>query len=290
MTSAATTADTMMRTGKPYFGRLFTGLVKPKKPIPGTGFSGVVEAVGDDVERYKEGDRVFGMTGFGFSANAEFLVVSENGVVLPMPENLDYSEAANFCDGHTTSFNFLKVIADIQPGQKVLVNGASGSLGTSAIQIAKYYGAEVTAVCSAPNAGLVKSLGADKVIDYRSEDFTKSNEKYDYVYDTIGKSSFGQCKNILKAEGTYLSPVLLFPLLVDMIKTSFGKGKKAKFDATGANGDEKIRSMLSQVLEIFLAGKLKTIIDRQYPLEQLSEAHRYIDTGRKKGNIVIYNA
>jgi NADPH:quinone reductase-like Zn-dependent oxidoreductase len=290
MTSAATTACTMMRKGKPYFGRLFTGLTKPKKPIPGTGFAGVIEAVGSEVTKYKKGDRVFGETAFGFSANAEYLVVAEDGVILPMPEGMAFAEAANFCDGHLTSYNFLKEIANIQPGQKVLINGASGSLGTSAIQIAKHLGAEVTAVCSAPNAGLVKSLGADKVIDYRSEDFTKSKEKYDFVYDTVGKSSFGQCKSILKSEGVYLSPVLLLPLLVDMFKTSFGKGKKAKFDATGAKDHNKLRTMLSEVLDIHMAGKLKTLIDRQYPLEQLSEAHRYIETGRKKGNIVIHHA
>lgn len=288
-TSAATTADAMMRTGKPYFGRLFIGFTKPKNGIPGTGFSGIVEAIGTKVTKYKIGDRVFGETAFGFKSNADYLTISEEGVVLPMPENMDFSEAANFCDGHLTSFNFLKELVQVKPGQNVLINGASGALGTSAVQLAKYFGATVTAVCSGQNAGLVKSLGADKVIDYKTTDFTKSSEQYDYIYDTVGKSSFKGCKGVLKSNGVYLSPVLQFPLLIDMIRTSFGKGKKAKFEATGANPESKLRILLSEVLEIYKTGKLKTIIDRQFPLEKLAEAHQYIDTGRKKGNVVIYH-
>ena len=288
-TSAATTADAMMRSGKPYLTRLFIGLKKPKKEIPGTGFAGVVESVGPGVSKYKVGDRVFGETAFGFRANAEYLSISEKGVVLPMPENMDFSEAANFCDGHLTSFNFLKRIAKIKKGEKVLINGASGSLGSSAVQIATFYGAEVTAVCSGRNVALVKSLGADYVIDYQQRDFTKNKEQYDLVYDTIGKSSYDKCKPILKENGVYLSPVLKFPLLLDMICTSlFGK-KKAKFEATGANKEELLRTMLSDVLKVYNAGKLKTIIDRQFPLEKLAEAHHYIDSGHKKGNVVIYN-
>lgn len=287
MTSAATTADRMMLTGKPYIARLFIGLTKPKKPIPGTGFAGVVEAVGKDVSKFKVGDKVFGETAFGFSANAEYLTVPEDGVVLPLPETLSFSEAANFCDGHLTSFNFLEEIAKVQPGQKVLIIGASGALGTSAVQIAKYLGASVDAVCSGKNAGMVKALGAEKVIDYTKEDYATSREQYDFVYDTVGKSSFKRCKAILKENGAYLSPVLQFPLLLQMIKTSIFGGKKAKFEATGSNPEDKLRGLLEKVLRIYNEGKLKTIIDRQYPLEKLAEAHRYIDTGRKKGNIVI---
>lgn len=287
MTSAATTADTMMLSGKPYISRLFLGFKKPKNRIPGTGFAGVIEAVGSKVKKYQVGDKVFGETGFGFSANADYLVISENGVVLPLPENLDFAQAANFCDGHLTSFNFLKEIANVQPGQKVLIIGASGALGTSAVQMSKYLGAKVSAVCSAKNEGLVKSLGADVVIDYKEEDYTKSDEQYDFVYDTVRKRSFKQCKSILKENGVYLSPVLKLSLLFQMIKTSIIGGKKAKFEATGANSEEKLRNLLEQIVKIFNAGKLTTVIDRQYPLEKLGEAHRYIATGRKKGNVVI---
>ncbi len=290
MTASATTADAMMRTGKPYIARLFVGLTKPKKSIPGTGFAGIVEQVGKDATNFEIGDRVFGETAFGFSSNAEYLTISEHGVILPMPENLDFSEAANFCDGHLTSFNFLKEIAKLKPDQKVLINGASGALGTSAIQIAKYMGAQVTAVCSGRNTGLARSLGADEVIDYQQKDFTKGDRKYDYVYDTIGKSSFSACKDILSEKGVYLSPVIKFPLLLQMIKTSLFGQKKAKFEATGANKEEKLRYLLSEVLDIYKEGGLKTVIDRQFPLEKVAEAHRYIDSGHKKGNVVIVTA
>lgn len=290
VTASATTADAMMRTGKPYFARLFLGIKKPKKAIPGTGFAGIVEHIGRNVTNFQVGNRVFGETAFGFSSNAEYLTVPESGVILPMPENLDFTEAANFCDGHLTSYNFLKEIAQVKPKEKVLINGASGSLGTSAVQIARHMGAHVTAVCSGRNTGLVKSLGADEVIDYQQKDFTTSGKQYDYVYDTIGVSSFGACKAILSEGGTYLSPVLKFTLLVQMLGTSlFGK-KRAKFEATGANNEDKLRGLLSEVLDIHMAGGLKTVIDRQYPLEKLAEAHRYIDSGRKKGNLVIVMA
>ncbi len=290
MTASATTADAMMRTGKPYIARLFVGLTKPKKAIPGTGFAGVVEQVGKAVKSFEVGDRVFGETTFGFSSNAQYLTISEAGVILPMPENLDFSEAANFCDGHLTSFNFLKEIANVKPGQKVLINGGSGALGTSAIQIAKFMGAHVTAVCSGRNVGLVRSLGADEVIDYEQKDFTKGTEKYDFVYDTIGKSSFSACKAILSEKGMYLSPVLKFSLLLQMIKTSFFGQKKARFEATGANKEEELRHMLSEVLDIYKEGKLKTVIDRQFPLAKVAEAHRYIEGGHKRGNVVIVTA
>lgn len=288
--SAATTADTMMRTGKPYIARLFVGLTKPKKAIPGTGFAGIIERLGKGVSDFNVGDRVFGETAFGFSANAEYLTIAEEGVILPMPEGMDFIEAANFCDGHLTSFNFLKEIAKVKQGEKVLINGASGALGTSAIQIAKQMGTYVTAVCSGRNEGLVKSLGADVVIDYQQKDFTKANEQYNYIYDTIGKSSFQACKSILTENGVYLSPVLNFSLLFQMLMTSIFSKKKARFEATGANKEEKLRNMLQGVLNIYKAGDLKTVIDRQFPLEKLAEAHQYIDSGRKKGNVVIVTA
>ncbi len=285
--STSTAADGMIRTGKPYFGRLITGLTKPKHAIPGTGFAGIVETVGADVSKFQPGDRVFGETTVGFSANAEFLSISENGVILTMPENLSFSEAATFGDGHVTSMNFLKNIAKIKAGQKVLINGASGSLGTAAVQIAKHFGAEVTGVCSPRNVGLVKSLRADHVIDYTKKDFTTVDEKYDVIYDTVGKSSFSKSKNILTETGQYISPVLQFPLLLQMMRTSmFGK-KRAKFSATGLLKENELRALFAELLEIFKEGKLKTVIDRQYPLEKVAEAHTYVASGHKKGNVVI---
>ncbi|SHI45445.1 NADPH:quinone reductase [Tangfeifania diversioriginum] len=285
--NSATTADGMMRTGKPYFGRLMTGLTKPKHAIPGTGFAGIVETVGENVTSFKTGDRVFGETTLGFSTNAEFVAVPENGVILPMPENMSYAEGATYGDGHVTSLNFLKEIAQIKPGQKVLINGASGSLGTAAVQIAKYMGAEVTGVTSTRNVGLVKSLGADHVIDYTKKDFTKVNETYDVVFDTVGKSSFSESKNILTESGLYVSPVLKFSLLLQMMRTSVFSKKKAKFSATGLLKEFELRELFAELLKISKEGKLKTVIDRQYPLEKVAEAHTYIASGHKKGNVVI---
>lgn len=285
--SSATRADTMMRTGKPYFGRLFLGLKKPNKQIPGTGFAGQITAVGNEVSSFKVGDQVFGETATEFSTNAEYVVVPENGVILKKPENLSYEEAATFCDGHLTSMNFLKNVGQLKAGQKVLINGASGSLGTSAIQLAKYMGAEVTGVCSNRNVGLVKSLGADHVIDYTQEDFTKGNTQYDLIYDTVGMSSFSESKKVLSENGAYISPVLEFSLLRQMICTSlFGK-KKARFEATGMKKPNELKPMLEELIQIFKEGKLKTIIDRQFPLEKVAQAHAYIDTGHKKGNVII---
>lgn len=290
LTSAATTADAMMRTGTPYFGRLFLGWSRPKRPIPGTGFAGIVEAVGSAVQDFQVGDCVFGETGFQFSANAEYLTIAEDGIVLPLPDHLEAAEAAGLCDGPLTSFNFLHELAHVQAGQRVLINGASGALGTAAVQLAVYWGAEVTAVCSASNAGLVRSLGATQVIDYQTQDFTASEERYDCIYDTVGKRSFRDCKRVLTPNGLYLSPVLEMPLLMAMLWTSIKGGQKAKFAATGVNTPSTIKTMLKQVLTIHQLGKLTTVIDRQFPLEKLAEAHRYIDTGRKKGNVVMHHA
>ena len=288
--SSATTADGMMRTGKPYLGRLMTGLTKPKHPIPGTGFAGQVEAVGTSITQFQLGDRVFGETTLGFSANAEYIVVPESSVVLPMPDNMSYMEAAPFCDGVLTSWNYLKYLANLRPGQRILINGASGSLGTAAVQLAKYLGATVTGVCSNRNVGLVRSLGADEAIDYTRKDFTKGTEQYDYVFDTVGKSSFRACKAILTKQGRYLCPALSLPLLWQMLRTNASSGQRAIFAATGLRSEDELRSMLEELLVIHQAGKLQVVIDRQYPLEKLSEAHTYIAAGHKKGNVVITSA
>ena len=285
--SSATRADTMMISGKPFFARMFIGLRKPKSPIPGTGFAGIVTSVGKGISKFSIGDEVFGETTLGFSANAEFVSVPEDGVILHKPENLSFAEASAFCDGHLTSINFLKEIAKIKTGQKVLINGASGSLGTAAVQLAKYFGTDVTGVCSTTNIGLVKSLGADHVIDYKKVDFTKSDIRYDIIYDTIGKSSFAKAKRVLGNNGIYMSPVLKFSLLLQMIRTSIVGNRKAKFAASGLKSNNELRKLLSELLEIFKAGKLKIIIDRQFPLEKVAQAHQYIAKGHKKGNVVI---
>jgi NADPH:quinone reductase-like Zn-dependent oxidoreductase len=245
---SATRADTMMLSGKPLIGRLFTGLRKPKHAIPGTGFAGEVVDTGENVTLFKKGDRVFGETTLGFGTNAEYVAINENGVILLKPDNLSFAEAATFCDGHLTSINFLREIGKVKPGQKVLINGASGSLGTSAVQLAKYFGAEVTAVCSTANVGLVKSLGADNVIDYSKEEFTTINEQFDLIYDTVGKSSFRKSKKVLARKGLYISPVMKFSLIIQMILTSANRNRKAIFAASGLKADKDLRALLSELL------------------------------------------
>lgn len=285
--ASVTAADGMMREGTPFYGRLFIGLTKPNNPITGTGFAGVIEAIGKEVRLFQEGDSVFGETGIGFSTNAEYVCLPEDGVLAKLPNNMTYEEAAPVCDGALTSWSFLKDIGKIQSGQKVLINGASGSLGSAAVQIAKYFGAEVTGVCSTTNLEMVKSLGAEKVIDYTKEDFTKNGQTYDIIFDTVGKSSFSRCKGSLRENGVYLSPVLELPLLFQMIWTSKIGSKKAKFSATGLRPVSELRVLLNELKESIEAGKIKSVMDRSYPLEQTAEAHRYVDKGHKRGNVVI---
>ena len=285
--SSVTAADSMMRQGKPFYGRLFLGLTGPKHSITGTGFAGVVEAVGEEVTQFKPGDAVFGESTFGPGANAEYLCVAEDGVVAALPANLSFAEAAPICDGALTSWAFLKDIGNVQPGQRVLINGASGSLGTAAVQIAKHLGAEVTGVCSARNVALVKSLGADHAIDYTRQDFTATGQTYDVIFDTVGKSSFTRCKGSLTGRGVYLSPVLGLPLLLQMLWTSQFGSKKARFSATGMRAAPELRGFLGELVELIEAGALKSITDRRYPLEAAADAHRYVDQGHKRGNVVL---
>lgn len=285
--SSVTRADTMMRTGKPYIGRLFLGVTKPKHQIWGTGFAGVVESVGAEVTNFQPGDKVFGESIASFGTYAEYVTVPEDSVVAHLPKVLSFEAAAAICDGGITSLNFIRNIGEVQTGQKVLINGASGSLGTAAVQIAKYYGAEVTAVCSAANVALVQSLGADQVIDYKQQDFTKNKNSYDVIYDTVGIRSFSECKGALTVNGAYISPVLGMPLLGNMIMTSmFGK-KKAKFSATGALPPKELKDLLTELIEIIEAGHFNCVIDRTYQLEEVAAAHDYIDKGHKRGNVVL---
>ena len=287
--SSVTRADTMMRTGKPYFGRLFMGLTKPKTQISGTGFSGEIEAIGKGVTVFKVGEAVFGESIFGSGTNAEYLCIAEDGIVITKPNNLKHEEAASICDGALTSLNFLENLANIKKGQKILINGASGSLGTAAIQLAKHIGADVTAVCSESNFKLVKSLGADYVIDYTQEDFTKNQQQYDIIYDTAGKVSYTKCCYSLTTSGVFISPVLSFSLLLQMIITSIFSKRKAKFSATGILPIKELTAMLIELKEIINLDKLHAVIDKTYSLNQITAAHHYVESGHKKGNVVITN-
>jgi NADPH:quinone reductase-like Zn-dependent oxidoreductase len=269
--------------------RITIGLRKPRKTILGSELAGEIESVGKDVKRFKEGDQVFGSDLSGLGAYAEYKCMPEEGVLALKPANITYEEAAPVC-GALAAWNLLKNKASIRSGQKVLINGVSGSVGTAAVQIAKYFGAEVTGVCSTTNLELVKSLGADKVIDYTKEDFTQSGETYDVIYDTydtVIKNSFSHCKGSLTQRGVYLSAVPTLAILLQMLWTSKIGSKKAKFSATGLRPVAERLIFLKELIELIEAGKIKSVIDRRYPLEQIVEAHRYVEKGHKKGNVVI---
>lgn len=285
--SSITTAETMMRTGYPLIGRLFMGLTKPKNSISGTGFAGVIEAIGKNVKQFNLGDKVFGESLDTFGTYAEYICIEEEGIIDLMPENITYEEAAVAGDGPITSLNFLRNLGKIEAYDSVLIIGASGSLGTAAVQLAKNFGAKVTGVCSTKNIELVKSLGADEVIDYKKEDFLQNGLTYDIIYDTVGKSSFSKCKNSLTEKGIYMSPVLNFGLLFQMLFTSMFITKKAKFSATGMLQHKTIRKYLQQIGLLMKVGKIKSIISRRFSLQQIPEAHRYIEEGHKRGNFVV---
>lgn len=276
---------TFVPPGLTFVARLMFGLNKPKKNILGFEFSGTIEAVGINVTLFKLGDEVFGTDGKNGSAYAEYKCLSEDGALVNKPNNLTHEEAASVPFGALTALYFLKEKINIQKEQKVLINGASGSVGTAAVQLAKQFGAEVTGVCSTANLGFVKSLGADKVIDYTKEDFTKSSETYDIILDTVvGKTSFLKCKKVLKKIGFYIAVAGGIKELFHFIWTSVIGNKKVVFG--GGTACEK-KEYLIYLKELIEAGKFKSAIDKIYPFEQIVEAHRYVDKGHKKGNVVI---
>ena len=284
--TTVTAADFRIRsfTVPPSFwipGRIVLGLRKPKKDILGAELSGEVEQVGKDVKLFKKGDQVFAASLSEFGAYAEYKCLPEDGPVAIKPANITHEEAAAIPVGARTALHYLRK-CNLQNGQKILIYGASGSVGTFAVQLAKYFGAEVTGVCSTSNVALVKSLGADKVIDYTEADFTKSFETYDVIFLAVDKLSFAACNKALNNNGTYINitpPIKSLP----MLWTSMTSDKKM---IMGENSPETAEALvfLKKLVE---EGKMKVVIDRQYPLEQIVEAHRYVDQGHKKGNVAI---
>ena len=266
-----------------WFGaRIYFGLRKPKITTLGAELAGIVEAVGDDVTLFKEADQVFGYVGQSMGANAEYLCMPETGCVAIKPANMTYEEAATVPYGAMMAFNLLSKVS-IKPGQKVLVNGASGGLGSAAVQLAKsHFGAEVTGVCSTPRLEFVQALGVDNVIDYTKVDFTKNGETYDLVFDILGKSSFARVKNSLKPNGVYFLASFKMKQLFQMLWTKL-IGSKRVICALSGDGQQEL--LLAK--ELIEAGKVRSVIDRSFPLEQIDEAHSYIEQGLKKGNIAI---
>ena len=284
--SAVSRADGLMRAGHPKFARLFLGLTRPRAGLSGTCFSGDVVAVGDAVIEFAIGDAVFGEAGLQFGANASHICVDVGASLLKKPERVTYEEAATLFDGAMTSWHFLTRVARVQPGQHVLILGGSGSLGSAAVQFGKALGGNVTATSSARNLELLRSLGADQVVDYHTEDPIRA-AAYDVVFDTLGVSSFGAAKPALREGGLYICPVLGLALLRDMVFTGVLGGKKAKFAAAGMSKPEIHREELSEVLDLMESGQFAPVMDRTYPLADLVEAHRYVETGRKRGNVVV---
>ncbi|PKO15974.1 MAG: NAD(P)-dependent alcohol dehydrogenase [Chloroflexi bacterium HGW-Chloroflexi-10] len=263
----------------------FNGLLKPRNPILGQELAGEVEAIGKDVTRFKPGDQVFGIDSFG--AYAEYKCMPEDKALAIKPNTVSYEDAASIPNGALTALPFLRDKGNIHSEQSVLIYGASGSVGIAAVQLAKYYGAKVTGVCSTTNLDRVKSLGADLVIDYTQENFTENGKTYDIIFDTVGKRSFSECKGSLTDEGTYLATVPTPEIMLQALRTAKSSRKKVKFAATGLRQpSEKIKDLIF-LTELVETGKIKPVIDRCYPLEQTAEAHRYVEQGHKKGNVVI---
>ncbi len=282
--TTANRSDYHVLTGRPFFMRLFTGLFKPKLSIIGSDFTGEVEAVGSTVQSFKPGDKIMGFGGvFGCGAHAQYFTLSETKAkkaMILMPDSLDYDQAAACLEG---AFYAGSCILQLSPkaGEKALVYGATGAIGSSYVQFFKYYGLYVTAVCDGQHNELMRSLGADKVIDYKKEDFTEDNEKYDYIFDAVYKTGFFKCKPLLKKKGIYASSGGFEYLMLALFTSIFG-GKKVIFKAP-----KDINGTLGFIKGLVEKGSFRPVIDRKYPLEKIAEAFTYVATGQKIGNVII---
>jgi NADPH:quinone reductase-like Zn-dependent oxidoreductase len=275
--------DSAYRAAKPFITRLVTGLRRPRMTIMGTEFAGVVEAVGGGVKTFEVGDRVFGYSEGRFGCHAELLTVPENGSIASIPANVTFVEAAPGTEGAHYALAFIRK-AKIHQGQTVLVNGATGAIGSAAVQLLKGLGAHVTAVCDTAHLELVSRLGADRVIDYTREDFTLDEQQYDLVLDAVGKSTFGRCRRLLKPGGRYssseLGPFCQNPVLA--LATALTPGKTVIFPIPRDN-----QAIVKHLTNLIKSGTFRPVIDRRYPLDQIVEAYRYVETGQKIGNVVI---
>jgi NADPH:quinone reductase-like Zn-dependent oxidoreductase len=275
--------DCGYRAAQPFILRLFTGLTRPRTTVLGTEFAGVVEAVGPEVTAYAVGDRVFGYVEGSFGAHAEYLAIRDSALVTTMPDGVTFEQAAASTEGAHYALSFIRW-AKIRSGHDVLINGATGAIGSAAVQLVKHLGANVTAVCATEQLALVRQLGADRVIDYTTEDFTKDGQTYDVVLDAVGKSSFRRCRQLLKPRGVYVSsdlgPLSQNPVLA--IVTPLFRGRRVAFPLPRED-----REMLMTLRELLKSGAFEPVIDKQYSLEQLVEAYTYVESGQKIGNVVI---
>lgn len=285
--TTVTATECTFRQGKPYMARLFTGLRRPKMKRLGEELAGEIVDTGKAVTAYKVGDEIFGTAGPKFGANAEYICLPEDGVFVKKPAKVSFAEAASSCDGFLTALPFLRDKGKIKAGQRVLIYGASGSVGAAAVQIARSYGAEVTAVCSAANIEMVRSLGATHAIDYKSEDFTQNGQTYDIIFDAVGKTTYPRCKGSLTKRGRFLEAGIGMGVMRHVLWTSLFGGKKALIAATGLRNPKDRLKDLQLLKEYLESGVIQPVIDRTYPMEDIVEAHRYVDRGHKKGNVVI---
>jgi NADPH:quinone reductase-like Zn-dependent oxidoreductase len=283
--TVATPPDVAFRSARPFIARAFAGWLKPKTAILGGSLAGELAAVGAGVTRFKRGDRLFGAAEWG--TYAQYMRLPAEAAIAPMPPAMGYEEACAISEGYLTAMPFLRDEARLEAGQRVLINGASGSVGTSAVQLAREFGAHVTGVCSTRNIELVRSLGADAVIDYTHQDFTQTREAYDVIFDAVGKSSFARCRKALKANGIYMTTVPSLSILWRMLKRRDADGKRGLLATTGLRSDEMKRRDLELMVELYTAGKLRAVIDRRYALSEMAEAHRYVETGHKRGSVVV---
>jgi NADPH:quinone reductase-like Zn-dependent oxidoreductase len=276
--------DCAMRAAEPFLWRFFTGLVRPRVTILGTEFAGEVEAVGGGVTSFGAGDRVFGFNDATFGSHAEYMTVPANRILATIPEGLSYEEAAPIAEGAHYALSAIRT-AKIQSGQDVLVHGATGAIGSAAVQLLKSLGAKVTAVCDTRNVELVGGLGAERVIDYTAVDFTRDDQRFDVVIDAVGKSTFSRCRRLLKPRGVYIStdlgPLWQNPFLA--LATPLLGGRKVRFPVSSPAREETAR----ELKELVESGEFRPVVDRTYPLDEIVEAHRYVETGQKTGNVVI---
>jgi len=277
--STVSRTDCHILTGMPFMMRFFTGLFKPRLAVTGTDFAGQIEATGKHVKSFRVGDKVMGFDFLGLRSHAQYLVLPQTKEIIMTPHNISYDQAAACIEG---AFYALNVIDKMNPkaGQTALVNGATGAIGSSMVQFFKFYGTSVTAVCDRQNSELVRSIGADKIIDYKKEDFTKDKERYDFVFDAVNKSTFGQCKPLLKKRGIYSSSGGPNPLL--LLATSLLGGKKVIFAPP-----KNLRAGLSFIKDMVEKGSFRPVIDRKYPIDKIAEAYSYVATGQKIGNVII---